>query len=146
MAVRSAFTLRLEALLPARSSATIPLPISRYLDGLRIRIRSGRHPVASKLHRSVRRKRDLQNLICESSFFFEIGQNEIKEALLTLEVQASRSIETDEALVKGNICKDSLATRLLRRSPKVDTVVRNERLIAIENCGLQLPILLPSKT
>jgi hypothetical protein len=124
------------------------LPILRYLDGSRtgIRTRSDRHPVASKLHRSVWRKRDLQDLICESSFFFEIGQNEIKEALLTLEVQASRSIDTDEARVKGNICIDSLATRLLRRPPKVDTVVRNERPIAIENCGLQLPILLPSKT
>jgi tetratricopeptide (TPR) repeat protein len=41
---------------------------------------------------------------------------------------------------------DSLAARLLRRSPKVDTVVRDESPIAIENCGLQLPILLPSKT
>jgi len=104
------------------------------------------HPVASKLHRSVWRKRDLQDLICESSFFFEIRQNEVKKALLTLEVQASRSINTDEARVKGNICIDSLATRLLRRSPKVDTVVRDERPIAIENCGFQLPILLPSKT
>ena len=111
-----------------------------------IRTRSGRHPVASKLHRSVWRKRDLQDLICESSFFFEIRQNEVKKALLTLEVQASRSINTDEARVKGNICIDSLATRLLRRSPKVDTVVRDERPIAIENCGFQLPILLPSKT
>ena len=48
----------------------------------------GRHPVATKLHRSVRRKRNLQDLICESSFFFEVGQNEIKEALLTPQVQA----------------------------------------------------------
>jgi hypothetical protein len=78
----------------------------------------------------------LQNLICESSSFFEIGQNEIKEALLTFQVQASRSIDTDEARVKGNNCIDSLATRLLRRSPKVGTVIRDERPIAIENCGL----------
>jgi hypothetical protein len=78
----------------------------------------------------------LQNLICENSFFFEIGQNEIKETPLTLQVQASRSIDTDEARVKGNICIDSLATRLLRRSPKVDTVNRDERPIAVENCGL----------
>jgi hypothetical protein len=85
----------------------------------------------------------LQDLICESSSFFEIGQDEIKEALLTLQVQASRSIDTDEARVKGNICIDSVATRLLRRSPRVDTILRDERSIAIENCGLQLPILLP---
>ena len=74
----------------------------------------------------------MKDLICERSFFFEIGQNEMEEALLTFQVQASRSINTDEA----RVCIDSLATRLLRRSPKVDTIVRDERPIAIENCGL----------
>ena len=96
---------------------------------------------APKLHFAVLLDAYFEQLVSEIAVLHQLVKNQCEELPLEAEIQTGRSVNAHKACMQAYVRVFSGGARFIRRSAKVDAVIRNEGPVSFENSSLEFPIL-----
>jgi hypothetical protein len=92
------------------------------------------------MHSAVFPHIDLQYPVGEVAILCKFVENQSKDLLLPVQVQAKRRVDADQPRVQAHGCAFSAQPRLIRRPAKIRAVVGNKCPVTLEDDTLEFPV------